>query len=88
MGNVKALAEAENIDRNIITRCINTAGLPKDILAIFNHPGETVSSCWRDLCLRFYKKNMAAMSNAAHHLLAIKKNGEGFRSFTDYTNII
>ncbi|MHD0517858.1 hypothetical protein ACY1LM_01415 [Klebsiella pneumoniae] len=27
-------------DRNIITRCISTAGLPKDIIAIFQHPGE------------------------------------------------
>ncbi|STX11984.1 plasmid-partitioning protein [Klebsiella pneumoniae] len=34
-GSVKALAEAEGVDRNIITRCINTAGLPKDIIAIF-----------------------------------------------------
>ncbi len=74
-GNVKALAEAENIDRNIITRCINTAGLPKDILAIFNHPGE-LSARAGDSLFKVYKKNMAAMSNAAHHLLAIKKNGE------------
>ncbi|WP_407257939.1 hypothetical protein [Klebsiella quasipneumoniae] len=37
-GSVKALAEAEGVDRNIITRCINTAGLPKDIIAIFQHP--------------------------------------------------
>ncbi|MGS5187696.1 ParB/RepB/Spo0J family plasmid partition protein, partial [Escherichia coli] len=74
-GNVKALAEAENIDRNIITRCINTAGLPKDILAIFNHPGE-LSARAGDSLFKIYKKNMAAMSNAAHHLLTIKKNGE------------
>ncbi len=78
-GNVKALAEAENIDRNIITRCINTAGLPKDILAIFNHPGE-LSARAGDSLFKVYKKNMAAMSNAAHHLLAIKKNGEDLES--------
>ncbi len=38
-GNVKALAEAEGIDRNIVNRCMNTAGLPKEILSIFKHPG-------------------------------------------------
>lgn len=53
-GNVKALAEAENIDRNIITRCINTAGLPKDILAIFNHP-ENCQLVLEILCLRSTK---------------------------------
>ena len=28
-GNISALADAENISRKIITRCINTAKLPK-----------------------------------------------------------
>lgn len=39
-GNVSALAEAENISRKIITRCINTAQLPKSVVALFTHPGE------------------------------------------------
>ncbi|MFA7907963.1 ParB/RepB/Spo0J family plasmid partition protein [Enterobacter cloacae] len=39
-GNVSALADAENISRKIITRCINTALLPKSVVALFTHPGE------------------------------------------------
>lgn len=39
-GNVSALAESENISRKIITRCINTAQLPKAVVALFTHPGE------------------------------------------------
>ncbi len=39
-GNVSALADAENISRKIITRCINTARLPKSVVALFIHPGE------------------------------------------------
>lgn len=39
-GNITALSDAENISRKIITRCINTARLPKRVVALFNHPGE------------------------------------------------
>lgn len=39
-GNVSALADAEHISRKIITRCINTARLPKSVVALFTHPGE------------------------------------------------
>lgn len=39
-GNISALAEAENISRKVITRCLNTAKLPLDIIALFSHPGE------------------------------------------------
>ncbi|WP_318375440.1 ParB/RepB/Spo0J family plasmid partition protein [Enterobacter sp.] len=39
-GNVSALADAENISRKIITRCINTAKLPREVVALFSHPGE------------------------------------------------
>lgn len=39
-GNISALADAENISRKIITRCMNTARLPKPVVALFSHPGE------------------------------------------------
>lgn len=39
-GNITYLAAAENISRKIITRCINTAKLPKELIALFSHPGE------------------------------------------------
>lgn len=39
-GNLSALSEAENISRKVISRCINTAKLPKSLISIFSHPGE------------------------------------------------
>jgi len=39
-GNISALAAAETISRKIITRCMNTAKLPKELIALFSHPGE------------------------------------------------
>lgn len=39
-GNISALADAENISRKVITRCINTSRLPRDVIALFSHPGE------------------------------------------------
>ncbi|WP_410260329.1 hypothetical protein [Klebsiella pneumoniae] len=76
-GSVKALAEAEGVDRNIITRCINTAGLPKDIIAIFQHPGELSARAGHDL-FKIYQGNEKAMLDAAQQLLRMKKQGEKF----------
>ena len=76
-GNVKALAEAEGVDRNIITRCISTAGLPKDIIAIFQHPGELSARAGHDL-FKVYQENKQAMLDAAQQLLRMKKKGEKF----------
>jgi len=39
-GNISALSEAENISRKIISRCMNTAKLPRELIALFSHPGE------------------------------------------------
>ncbi|WGE30968.1 ParB/RepB/Spo0J family plasmid partition protein (plasmid) [Edwardsiella tarda] len=39
-GNISALSEAENISRKVITRCINTAKLPRSLMTTFAHPGE------------------------------------------------
>lgn len=39
-GNISALSEAENISRKIISRCMNTAKLPRELMALFSHPGE------------------------------------------------
>lgn len=38
--NISALADAESISRKIISRCINTSKLPKEVIALFSHPGE------------------------------------------------
>ncbi|MCP5592213.1 chromosome partitioning protein ParB, partial [Klebsiella pneumoniae] len=76
-GSVKALAEAEGVDRNIITRCINTAGLPKDIIAIFQLPGELSARAGHDL-FKIYQGNEKTMLDAAQQLLRMKKQGEKF----------
>lgn len=39
-GNISSLSEAENISRKIISRCMNTAKLPRELMALFSHPGE------------------------------------------------
>lgn len=39
-GNISSLSDAENISRKIITRCINTASLPRQVIALFSQPGE------------------------------------------------
>lgn len=76
-GNVKALAEAEGIDRNIVNRCMNTAGLPKEILSIFKHPGE-LSARAGDALSKIYQGNEQAMLDAARQLLRMKQAGEDF----------
>jgi len=76
-GNVKALAEAEGIDRNIVNRCMNTAGLPKEILSIFKHPGE-LSARAGDALSKVYQGNEQTMLDAAQQLLRMKQAGEDF----------
>ncbi|UAN38776.1 ParB/RepB/Spo0J family plasmid partition protein [Enterobacter asburiae] len=76
-GNVKALAEAEGIDRNIVNRCMNTAGLPKEILSIFKHPGE-LSARAGDALSKVYQGNEQAMVDTARQLLRMKQGGEDF----------
>lgn len=39
-GNVSALAAAEKKDRKIITRCVNTASLPIEVIKLFTNPSE------------------------------------------------
>ena len=76
-GNVKALAEAEGIDRNIVNRCMNTAGLPKEILSIFKHPGE-LSARAGDALSKVYQGHEQSMQDGARQLLRMKQAGEDF----------
>lgn len=55
-GNVSSLAEAENISRKIISRCINTARLPKSVVALFSHPGELSARAGESLYKAFAGK--------------------------------
>lgn len=55
-GNISSLASAENISRKIITRCINTAKLPKELIALFSHPGELSARAGEALQKSFSEK--------------------------------
>lgn len=64
-GNVSALAEAENISRKIINRCINTAKLPKSVVALFSHPGELSARAGETLFKAFVDKEELLKKQAA-----------------------
>lgn len=74
-GNISSLAESENISRKIITRCINTAGLPREIIAIFSHPGE-LSARAGDSMAKIFNKHPAAILEQSKVLTKRKSGGE------------
>ncbi|ECL5981398.1 ParB/RepB/Spo0J family plasmid partition protein [Salmonella enterica] len=63
-GNISWLADAENISRKIITRCINTARLPKSVVALFNHPGELSARTGESLYKTFSGKEEQLLQQA------------------------
>lgn len=65
-GNISALADAENISRKIITRCINTSKLPKSVLALFSHPGELSARSGEALQKAFADKEELLVQQAAN----------------------
>ncbi|EIV6184792.1 ParB/RepB/Spo0J family plasmid partition protein [Klebsiella aerogenes] len=67
-GNISALADAENISRKIITRCLNTARLPKTVVALFSHPGELSARAGESLLKAFAgKENLLEQQAAELH---------------------
>ena len=70
-GNISALAEAENISRKIITRCINTSKLPFEVIALFSHPGELSARAGEKL----HKINEKLLTGKALALLEKRKSG-------------
>lgn len=73
-GNVSALSESENISRKIISRCINTAKLPKSLISIFAHPGELSARAGDSLFKAFVNKEHL-LDQKIEHLLSRKKDG-------------
>lgn len=71
-GNISALADAENISRKIINRCISTAKLPKEVIALFSHPGELSARAGELLQRTFTDKESLLLSTASK--LAQRKN--------------
>lgn len=78
-GNISALADAENISRKIITRCINTAKLPRDLIALFSHPGE-LSARTGDNLNRLFNNNEALLIDKISDLSEKRKSGIVFEA--------
>ncbi|EGM1627614.1 ParB/RepB/Spo0J family plasmid partition protein [Salmonella enterica] len=78
-GNISALADAENISRKIINRCINTARLPKPVIALFSHPGELSARAGEALLKAFTNKEELLMQQV-ENLHERKKAGVIFEA--------
>lgn len=78
-GNVSALADAEHISRKIINRCINTAKLPKSVVALFSHPGELSARAGEALLKAFTDKE-ELLKKQAEELHEKKKAGVIFEA--------
>ena len=74
-GNVSRLAEVEGVDRKIITRCVNTASLPREIICLFSHPGELSARAGEALAKQ-YVAHEDVMFSFAQHLAGRKQKGE------------
>ncbi|ECG3145574.1 ParB/RepB/Spo0J family plasmid partition protein [Salmonella enterica subsp. enterica serovar Weybridge] len=78
-GNISALADAEHISRKIVSRCINTARLPKSVVALFSHPGELSARAGEALLKAFADKE-ELLKKRAEELHDKKKVGAIFES--------
>lgn len=78
-GNISALADSEKISRKIITRCINTANLPKSVVALFSHPGELSARAGESLFKTFQGKE-ELLQERTYELHEQKKAGVIFEA--------
>ncbi|WP_435956159.1 ParB/RepB/Spo0J family plasmid partition protein [Dryocola sp. BD626] len=80
-GNISSLAEAENISRKVITRCINTASLPHEVIALFSHPGE-LSARAGDTLAKTFKAHNAVILKQTDVMTKRKIAGEKLEAET------
>lgn len=78
-GNISALAEAENISRKIITRCINSSKLPREVIALFSHPGELSARAGENL-QRAFSESEELLLEGAFELSEKRKAGIVFET--------
>lgn len=78
-GNISALADAENISRKIITRCINVSKLPRTLIALFSHPGELSARAGENLS-RLFSENEVLLRSKTDELLEKRKSGIVFET--------
>ncbi|PKE27452.1 plasmid-partitioning protein [Rahnella sp. AA] len=74
-GNISSLSDAENISRKIITRCINTASLPRQVIALFSQPGE-LSARAGDSLAKVFKSHEAIILRQTELMAKRKAAGE------------
>ncbi|WP_342656129.1 ParB/RepB/Spo0J family plasmid partition protein (plasmid) [Pantoea sp. RSPAM1] len=73
--NISALADAESISRKIISRCINTSKLPKEVIALFSHPGELSARAGEQLH-KLSEGKEELLIYKAKSLSSVKKQGD------------
>lgn len=73
-GNISALSDAENLSRKVITRCINTSKLPREIIALFSHPGE-LSARSGELLQKKFEENPELFQSHCQLLADKKRSG-------------
>lgn len=71
-GNVKAMAEAEQLQRRVVIRCMATADLPVEIIKLFTNPSDLSARAGEEL-LRVYKENAEIMMERANELAMFKR---------------
>ena len=72
--NISALANAENISRKVITRCINTSKLPGEVIALFSHPGELSARAGEQLN-RLFADHQTLLTEKVQELAMRRKGG-------------
>lgn len=78
-GNISALADAENISRKIVTRCISASTLPRKLIALFSHPGELSARAGETLS-RLFSENETLLLNKTEELSEKRKSGIVFET--------
>lgn len=74
-GIVSKLAEAENISRKVIMRCIKTSELPQEVISLFRNPNELSARAGEALA-KVYRDNKDAIFSFAQNLEKRKLAGE------------
>lgn len=71
-GNVKAMAEGEQLQRRVVIRCMATAELPVEIIKLFANPADLSARAGEEL-LRVYKESEKDMMDRVSDLEMYKR---------------
>lgn len=71
-GNVKAMAECENLQRRVVIRCMATAELPVEIIKLFANPADLSARAGEEL-QKVYKENPESMMDMVEELAMFRR---------------